>query len=75
MDDLDLEALSSNLSWEEDSVSSAQMWDPTPELEKGMSKSDSLTITSPPTEEPQMDLEADFPVGKNSFVSHLCSRG
>ncbi|XP_057210105.1 zinc finger MYM-type protein 4 isoform X1 [Triplophysa rosa] len=62
MDDLDLEALSSNLSWEEDSVSSAQTWDPTPELEKAQSKSVSLTITSAPTEKPQMDLEADFPV-------------
>uniref|UniRef100_A0A8C0Y903 Zinc finger MYM-type containing 4, tandem duplicate 1 n=1 Tax=Cyprinus carpio carpio TaxID=630221 RepID=A0A8C0Y903_CYPCA len=63
MDDLDLEALSSNLSWEEDSVSSAQTWDQTPEPERPP-PSRSATLTPVPTaaEEPQMDLEADFPI-------------
>uniref|UniRef100_A0A671RK13 Zinc finger MYM-type protein 4-like n=1 Tax=Sinocyclocheilus anshuiensis TaxID=1608454 RepID=A0A671RK13_9TELE len=69
MDDLDLEALSSNLSWEEDSVSSAQTWDQTPEPERPPpSRSATLTPVSTAAEEPQMDLEADFPIGK-SFCS------
>uniref|UniRef100_A0A672KS49 Zinc finger MYM-type protein 4-like n=1 Tax=Sinocyclocheilus grahami TaxID=75366 RepID=A0A672KS49_SINGR len=63
MDDLDLEALSSNLSWEEDSVSSAQTWDQTPEPERPpLSRSATLTPVSTAAEEPQMDLEADFPI-------------
>uniref|UniRef100_A0A673H2X6 Zinc finger MYM-type containing 4 n=1 Tax=Sinocyclocheilus rhinocerous TaxID=307959 RepID=A0A673H2X6_9TELE len=63
MDDLDLEALSSNLSWEEDSVSSAQTWDQTPEPERPPpSRSATLTPVSTAAEEPQMDLEADFPM-------------
>ncbi|XP_043073787.1 zinc finger MYM-type protein 4-like [Puntigrus tetrazona] len=63
MDDLDLEALSSNLSWEEDSVSSAQTWDQTPEPERPPpSRSATLTPVSTAAEEPQMDLEADFPI-------------
>ncbi|XP_058609108.1 zinc finger MYM-type protein 4 isoform X2 [Onychostoma macrolepis] len=63
MDDLDLEALSSNLSWEEDSVSSAQTWDQTPEPERPPpSRSATLTPVSTTAEEPQMDLEADFPI-------------
>ncbi|XP_073714375.1 zinc finger MYM-type protein 4 isoform X4 [Misgurnus anguillicaudatus] len=62
MDDLDLEDLSSGLSWEEDSVSSAQTLDQNTELEKPPSKSATLTLISTPKEEPQMDLEADFPV-------------
>ncbi|KAL0166240.1 hypothetical protein M9458_038084, partial [Cirrhinus mrigala] len=63
MDDLDLEALSSNLSWEEDSVSPAQTWDPTPEPDRPPpSRSATLTPISTAAEEPQMDLEADFPI-------------
>ncbi|XP_026144607.1 zinc finger MYM-type protein 4 isoform X1 [Carassius auratus] len=63
MDDLDLEALSSNLSWEEDSVSSAQTWDQTPEPERPPPPgSATLTPVSTAAEEPQMDLEADFPI-------------
>ncbi|XP_077052167.1 zinc finger MYM-type protein 4-like isoform X2 [Siphateles boraxobius] len=63
MEDLDLEALSNNLSWEEDSVSSAQTWDQPPEPEKPPpTRSATLTPVSTPPEEPQMDLEADFPV-------------
>uniref|UniRef100_A0A8C1MEV1 Zinc finger, MYM-type 4 n=1 Tax=Cyprinus carpio TaxID=7962 RepID=A0A8C1MEV1_CYPCA len=63
MEDLDLEDLSSNLSWEEDYVSSAQTWDQTPEPERPP-PSRSATLTPVPTaaEEPQMDLEADFPI-------------
>uniref|UniRef100_A0A672RLJ2 Zinc finger, MYM-type 4 n=1 Tax=Sinocyclocheilus grahami TaxID=75366 RepID=A0A672RLJ2_SINGR len=63
MYDLDLEALSSNLSWEEDSVSSAQTWDQTPEPERPPpSRSATVTPVSTAAEEPQMDLEADFPI-------------
>ncbi|XP_039536681.1 zinc finger MYM-type protein 4 isoform X3 [Pimephales promelas] len=100
MEDLDFEALSSNLSWEEDSVSSAQTWDQPPEPEKLPSRSATLIPDQPPeperlppsrsatlipeqppeperlppsrsatlipvstsAEEPQMDLEADYPV-------------
>ncbi|XP_043073785.1 zinc finger MYM-type protein 4-like isoform X2 [Puntigrus tetrazona] len=63
MEDLDLEDLSSNLSWEEDSVSSAQTWDQTPEPERPPpSRSATLTPVSTAAEEPQMDLEADFPI-------------
>ncbi|XP_077052160.1 zinc finger MYM-type protein 4-like isoform X3 [Siphateles boraxobius] len=63
MDDLDFEALSNNLSWEEDSVSSAQTWDQPPEPERPPpTRSATLTPVSTPPEEPQMDLEADFPV-------------
>ncbi len=65
MDDLDLEALSSNLSWEEDSVSSAQTWDQTPEPARPPpSRSATLTPVSTAAEEPKMDFEADFPIGK-----------
>uniref|UniRef100_A0A8C1QYW2 Zinc finger, MYM-type 4 n=1 Tax=Cyprinus carpio TaxID=7962 RepID=A0A8C1QYW2_CYPCA len=72
MEDLDLEDLSSNLSWEEDYVSSAQTWDQTPEPERPP-PSRSATLTPVPTaaEEPQMDLEADFPIGK----SFCCGKG
>ncbi|XP_073786683.1 zinc finger MYM-type protein 4 isoform X4 [Danio rerio] len=65
MEDLDLEALSSNLSWEEDSVSSAQTWDQAPEPERFLpppSRSATVTPVSSTAEEPQMDLEADFPI-------------
>uniref|UniRef100_A0A8C2BT03 Si:ch211-173p18.3 n=2 Tax=Cyprinus carpio TaxID=7962 RepID=A0A8C2BT03_CYPCA len=63
MEDLDLEDLSSNLSWEEDYVSSAQTWDQTPEPERPPpSRSATLTPVSTAAEEPQMDLEADFPI-------------
>ncbi|CAM4631844.1 unnamed protein product [Leuciscus chuanchicus] len=63
MEDLDFEALSNNLSWEEDSVSSAQTWDQPPEPERPPpSRSATLTPVSTSAEEPQMDLEADFPV-------------
>ncbi|XP_042632889.1 zinc finger MYM-type protein 4-like isoform X1 [Cyprinus carpio] len=63
MEGLDLEDLSSNLSWEEDSVSSAQTWDQTPEPERQPpSRSATLTPVSTAAEEPQMDLEADFPI-------------
>ncbi|XP_016298824.1 zinc finger MYM-type protein 4-like isoform X2 [Sinocyclocheilus anshuiensis] len=56
-------ALSSNLSWEEDSVSSAQTWDQTPEPERPpLSRSATVTPVSTAAEEPQMDLEADFPI-------------
>ncbi|XP_073668896.1 zinc finger MYM-type protein 4 isoform X3 [Paramisgurnus dabryanus] len=68
MDDLDLEDLSSSLSWEEDSVSSAQTLNQTTELEKPPSKSATLTLISTPKEEPQMDLEADFPVESTVFL-------
>ncbi len=69
MEDIDLEDLSSNLSWEEDSVSSAQTWDQTPEPARPPpSTSATLTPVSTAAEEPQMDLEADFPIGK-SFCS------
>ncbi|XP_056105679.1 zinc finger MYM-type protein 4 isoform X2 [Rhinichthys klamathensis goyatoka] len=63
MEDLDFEALSSNLSWEEDSVSSAQTWDQPPEPERPPpSRSATLISVSTSAEEPQMDLEADYPV-------------
>ncbi|XP_073668893.1 zinc finger MYM-type protein 4-like isoform X5 [Paramisgurnus dabryanus] len=63
VDDFDFEALSSNLSWEEDSVSSAQTWDQPPEVEKTQSVNPvTLTLIPTPTEEPQKDLEADYPV-------------
>uniref|UniRef100_A0A8C2ETJ1 Zinc finger, MYM-type 4 n=1 Tax=Cyprinus carpio TaxID=7962 RepID=A0A8C2ETJ1_CYPCA len=63
MDDLDLEALSNNLSWEEDSVSPAQTWDQNPEPERPpLSRAATLTPLSTAAEEPQMDLEADFPI-------------
>ncbi|KAL1256000.1 hypothetical protein QQF64_014061 [Cirrhinus molitorella] len=63
MDDFDLEDLSSNLSWEEDSMSSAQTWDQTPEPERPPpSRSSTLAPISTTAEEPQMDLEADFPI-------------
>ncbi|XP_016097728.1 zinc finger MYM-type protein 4-like [Sinocyclocheilus grahami] len=63
MEGLDLEDLSSNLSWEEDSVSSAQTWDQTPEPERPPpSRSATVTPVSTAAEEPQMDLEADFPI-------------
>ncbi|XP_067282647.1 zinc finger MYM-type protein 4 isoform X5 [Pseudorasbora parva] len=63
MEDLDFEALSSNLSCEEDSVSSAQTWDQPPEPERPPpSRSATQTPVSTAVEEPQMDLEADFPV-------------
>ncbi|XP_067268327.1 zinc finger MYM-type protein 4 [Chanodichthys erythropterus] len=63
MEDLDLEALSSNLSWEDDSVSSAQTWDQPTEPERPPpSRSATQTPVSTAAEEPQMDLEADFPV-------------
>ncbi|XP_067282641.1 zinc finger MYM-type protein 4 isoform X2 [Pseudorasbora parva] len=62
MEDLDLEALSNNLSWEEDSVSSAQTWDQPSEPERPPpSRSATQTPVSTAAEEPQMDLEADFP--------------
>ncbi|XP_051527037.1 zinc finger MYM-type protein 4-like isoform X2 [Myxocyprinus asiaticus] len=62
MEDLDFEALSNNLSWEEDSVSSAQTWDQTSELEKPTSKEVTVTPISTPAEEPQKDLETDLPI-------------
>ncbi|XP_052440707.1 zinc finger MYM-type protein 4 isoform X2 [Carassius gibelio] len=63
MEDLDLEDLSSNLSWEEDSVSFAQTWDQTPEPERPPPPGPAtLTPVSTAAEEPQMDLEADFPI-------------
>ncbi|KAK7125022.1 hypothetical protein R3I94_019167 [Phoxinus phoxinus] len=63
MEDLDFEALSNNLSWEEDSVSSAQTWDQPPEPDRPPpSRSSTRTPVSTSAEEPQMDLEADFPV-------------
>uniref|UniRef100_A0A671S3T1 Zinc finger MYM-type protein 4-like n=1 Tax=Sinocyclocheilus anshuiensis TaxID=1608454 RepID=A0A671S3T1_9TELE len=63
MEGLDLEDLSSNLSWEEDSVSPAQTWDQTPEPERPPpSRSATVTPVSTAAEEPQMDLEADFPI-------------
>ncbi|XP_055076574.2 zinc finger MYM-type protein 4 isoform X2 [Misgurnus anguillicaudatus] len=65
VDDFDFEALSSNLSWEEDSVSSAQTWDQPPEVEKTQSVNPvtmTLIPTPTPIEEPQKDLEADYPV-------------
>ncbi len=66
MEDIDLEDLSSNLSWEEDSVSSAQTWDQTPgPARPPPSTSATLTPVSTAAEEPQMDLEADFPIGKS----------
>ncbi|XP_017548695.1 zinc finger MYM-type protein 4 isoform X1 [Pygocentrus nattereri] len=77
IEDFDFEALSSNLSWEEDSVSSASRWGrhsepekapppPPPPPPKQTPRSSSPTPTSTPTpnptqQEPQMDLEADFP--------------
>ncbi|KAI7799067.1 zinc finger MYM-type protein 4 isoform X2 [Triplophysa rosa] len=116
--DIDSEDVSSNLSWEEDSVSSAQTLDQTPELEKAQSKSvpelekaqsksvpelekalsksvpelerelcksvpelekaqsksapsinpSTLTPTPIPTEEPQIDLQADFPVASTELI-------
>ncbi|XP_067268318.1 zinc finger MYM-type protein 4 isoform X3 [Chanodichthys erythropterus] len=69
MEDLDFEALSSNLSWEEDSVSSAQTWDQPPEPERPPpSCSATQTPVSTAAEEPQMDLEADFPVESIEFL-------
>ncbi|XP_066530244.1 zinc finger MYM-type protein 4 isoform X2 [Hoplias malabaricus] len=70
IEDFDLEALSSNLSWEEDSVSSASRFGRTSEPEKAPPhappsksavRSPSPTPASTP-EEPHMDLEADYPV-------------
>ncbi|XP_072532060.1 zinc finger MYM-type protein 4 isoform X2 [Salminus brasiliensis] len=79
IEDFDLEALSGQISWEEDSVSSAPRCCQTSESEKAPppppppktahrsrspspSPSSTSTPTSTPTpQEPQMDLEADFP--------------
>ncbi|KAI4904991.1 hypothetical protein NFI96_017072 [Prochilodus magdalenae] len=68
IEDFDLEALSSNLSWEEDSVSSTSRWGRASESDKAPpppSKQTPRSPTAPPTpatqQEPQMDLEADFP--------------
>lgn len=62
IEDFDLEALSSHLSWDDESISSASR------LVRG-SESEKVTPSgqrspSPLLQEPQMDLEADFPTGK-----------
>ncbi|XP_026857563.2 zinc finger MYM-type protein 4 isoform X1 [Electrophorus electricus] len=59
IEDFDLEALSSHLSWEEDSVSSATRGGRASECEKAPQSKQSPALTA---QESHMDLEADFPV-------------
>ncbi|KAI5607747.1 zinc finger MYM-type protein 4 isoform X1 [Silurus asotus] len=62
MEDFDLEALSSHLSWEDDSISSASRWGRSSESERvAPSRQEQQSPSSLPYE-PQMDLEADFPI-------------
>ncbi|XP_007249436.3 zinc finger MYM-type protein 4 [Astyanax mexicanus] len=75
IEDFDLDALSGHISWDEDSVSSAsrcrqtseseKTYPPPPPLKRGhRSPSPSSTYTpdsTPTPQEPQLDLEADFP--------------
>lgn len=67
IEDFDLDALSSHLSWEDDSISSTSRWGRSSESEK-VAPSRQEQSLSPPEAELQMDLEADFPVGK---VAHF----
>ncbi|XP_062866416.1 zinc finger MYM-type protein 4 [Trichomycterus rosablanca] len=60
IEDFDLEALSSHFSWDEESVSSASRLGRGSESEKVAPSR--RRSPSPPSQEPQMDLEADFPV-------------
>ncbi|XP_060760721.1 zinc finger MYM-type protein 4 isoform X2 [Neoarius graeffei] len=62
IEDFDLEALSSHLSWEDDSISSASRWGRSSESEKVPPSGQAQQSPSPAPQEPQMDLEADFPV-------------
>lgn len=62
IEDFDLEALSSHLSWEDDSISSASRWGRSSESEKTAPSRQAQQSPSPPPQDPQMDLEADFPV-------------
>lgn len=77
IEDFDLDALSGHLSWEDDSVSNAPR---TSEPEKTSTAAPPPVTPAPPhspsptttQQEPQMDLEADFPVGE-SFQSERFS--
>ncbi|TSK28205.1 Zinc finger MYM-type protein 4 [Bagarius yarrelli] len=59
IEDFDLEALSSQLSWEDDSITSTSQWGHASDSEK-----EKQSPSTPPPQEPQMDLEADFPVAE-----------
>ncbi|XP_058261099.1 zinc finger MYM-type protein 4 isoform X1 [Hemibagrus wyckioides] len=70
IEDFDLEALSSHLSWEDDSISSTSRWVHNSESEKvPPSREAEQSPPSPPPQESQMDLEADFPVAES--IEHL----
>lgn len=72
IEDFDLEALSSHLSWEDDSISSTSQWVHNSESEKvPPSREAEQSPPSPPLQESQMDLEADFPVGKDCEEHHF----
>lgn len=70
IEDFDLEALSSHLSWEDDSISSASRWGRSSESEK-VAPSRQAPSPSPLPQDPLMDLEADFPVGKGCEEHHF----
>ncbi|MCI4395437.1 hypothetical protein PGIGA_G00180420 [Pangasianodon gigas] len=70
IEDFDLEALSSHLSWEDDSISSASRWGRSSESEKVAPSRQVQQSPSPPPQEPQMDLEADFPVESFEHLEH-----
>ncbi|KAK3525450.1 hypothetical protein QTP86_031539 [Hemibagrus guttatus] len=65
IEDFDLEALSSHLSWEDDSISSTSRWVHNSESEKVPPSRQAEQSPSPPPQESQMDLEADFPVAES----------
>lgn len=71
IEDFDLEALSSHLSWEDDSISSASRWGRSSESEKVPPSGQAQQSPSPAPQEPQMDLEADFPVGEGGEEYHF----
>lgn len=59
IEDFDFEVLSSHLNWADD------YGERSTESEKVPLFRQAQQSPSPPLQEPQMDLEADFPVGKN----------
>lgn len=69
--DFDLEALSSHLTWEDDSISSTSRWGRSSESEKVPPPRQVQQSPSPHPQEPQMDLEADFPISKDCEVHHI----
>ncbi|XP_060721663.1 zinc finger MYM-type protein 4 isoform X1 [Tachysurus vachellii] len=69
--DFDLEALSSHLSWEDDSISSTSRWGRSSESEKVPPPRQSQQSPSP---HQQMDLEADFPDAERFEHSEHCTQ-